>query len=63
MIDTGGTRSAVSGLGTALLIYSPDGALKYYEEFGRRVLGMVSVRDGKRDRLAVMLTDRLLLEP
>ena len=53
----------MSSIGTALIIYRADGSVQYYEEFGRTVEALAVVHDGKRDRLAVALNDRLLLSP
>jgi len=63
VIDTGGNSPTYESLGTALVIYGADGTAQYYEEFGKSVAGLAAVHDGKRERLAIMLSDRLLVSP
>jgi hypothetical protein len=61
--DSAGSTAYGMALGTALLIYRADGSLEYNEEFGAQVHGLTAVKDGTRDRLAVLLDNRLLLAP
>jgi hypothetical protein len=64
VLDSAGSQSfSTESLGTALVVYRADGSAQYYEEFGKWSLGLAVSRDGRRERLAVLLSDRLLLAP
>jgi hypothetical protein len=60
---SGGNTGFSMGAGTAVLMYDALGKEKYYEEFGQQVVAIAPLKDGKRDRLAVLLNNKLLVTP